>query len=162
MKLFECESTARDREKKSPAEARAQHYVIMIAGPRKMKGHLMQPLEKVSFLIVQHRWEQYYLKWGGLKQEWNEWKERQFLAEYVSFPSHSKGMAFISHNCNTYGGEDVLQNQEYGELSLWKLRKAARKWDYSHNITLADKRKSHCEQTGNETRKQVPELFLWV
>lgn len=56
MELLEYESTVRDREK-SLAEAHAQHYVIMITGPRKMKGHLMQPLERVSFLIVQHRWE---------------------------------------------------------------------------------------------------------
>lgn len=84
---------ARDREK-NPAEAHAQHYVIMTADPRKMKGHLMQPLERASCLIVQHGWQQYYLKWGGLKQEWNEWKD-QFLGEYVSFPSHSKGTVFI-------------------------------------------------------------------
>lgn len=81
------------------AKARAQHYVIMIAGMWKMKGHLLQPLEKVSFLIVQHRWEQYYLKWGGLKQKWNERKE--YPGEYVIFTSPSKRTAFILHNCNT-------------------------------------------------------------
>lgn len=78
---FDYESTARDREK-SPAEARAQHYVIMIAGPRKIKGYLMQPLEKVSSLIVQHRWEQYYLKWGGLKQE-VKWMKRKAISWWI-------------------------------------------------------------------------------
>lgn len=46
------------RQREEPAEACAQHYVIMTAGPKKMKGHLMQPLKMVYFLIVQHRWEQ--------------------------------------------------------------------------------------------------------
>lgn len=125
MKLLEYEPTARDREK-IPAEAHAQHYVIMTADQRKMKGRLKQPLEKASSVIVQHGWQRYYLKWGGLKQERNEWKDRQFLAEYVSFPSHSKGtfffFIFILHSCNTHGGEDVRQSQECEESSLWKLQ----------------------------------------
>lgn len=57
MKRLECESAARERETErgSPAEAHAQHYVIMTADPRKMKGHLKQPLETASSLIVQPR-----------------------------------------------------------------------------------------------------------
>ncbi len=43
-----------------------------------------------------------------------------------------------------------------------KIRNMGNCHYYSHNITLADKTKSHGEETGNETRKQVPELFLQI
>lgn len=55
---WSCLSMNPQRQREEPAEACAQHYVIMTAGPKKMKGHLMQPLKMVSVLIVQHRWEQ--------------------------------------------------------------------------------------------------------
>lgn len=67
VKLLEFESPARDREK-STAEAHAQHYVIMIAGPRKMKGHLMQPLGFLSDCSAQMGtilYEMRYTKAGG-------------------------------------------------------------------------------------------------
>lgn len=42
------------------------HYVIMTADPRKMKGHLKQPPETTSCLIVQHGWQQWQRRRSGM------------------------------------------------------------------------------------------------
>lgn len=69
----------------------------------------------------------------------------------------SKG-TILSHTSFTRN-RDVHQNQQYWKQLEEKLQE---KRHYSHNLKLADNRKSHSEETGKESRKQVPELFLRV
>lgn len=137
-----CHYDCRPEENERPSNAAAR------------KAFLSDCSAQMGAILSEMRWTK-----AGAK-----WMKRKAISRWICLIPllPQKGTVFISHNCNTYGGEGVHQNQEYGKLSLWKLQKAAGKWDYSHNITLADKRKSHSEETGNETRKQVPELFLRV
>ena len=122
--------------------------------------HIMKPLEKacstqMGAILHQMSWTE-----AGVR-----WIKRKAISRCTRLiPFFFKGGAgLISHNCNTFGSEGVNQDQEYGKFSLWRQQKKKKLQEneiihiISHSLI---REKSHSEETGNETRKQVPELFL--
>lgn len=115
------------------------------------KGFLSDCSAQMGAIISEMRWTKARVKW----------MKREAISRWICLiPLSCKRDGFYlwrlqQRGCSSKSGT--------WEIVIMKVaKKAAGKWDYSHNITLADKRKSHSEETGNETRKQVAQLFLQV
>lgn len=151
---------------------------LWLQGPKENKKLSNAATRKgfLSFDCSAQMGEQYYLKWGGPKQE-VKWKAISWWICLIPF-SFKRGcstlflsflffLCFISHNCNIYGSEDVLwqkkKKKKYmGHCHCESCIKSSRENEIIHISYLLIRVKSHSEETGNETRKQVPELFLHV